>query len=224
MSKRVLIGASAGPGLAGLEAFVALRLGNCVLADLPLDMDEAAAMCRFCREHEITLFLSELVWRGSTDLWRPARARLPREECPSREQINAVLAEAGEYYGGRMTIGERVPGRYVFVDGRDTLPLACEVKAVIGGDGIVASIAAASIVAKVTRDRIMCEYDALYPEYGFARHKGYPTPEHMKSLSKYGACAIHRKSFAPVARRINPLWEPQGLLSDGMAKTELFDT
>ena len=106
MSKRVLIGASTGPGLAGLEAFVALRLGNCVLADLPLDMDEAAAMCRFCREHEITLFLSELVWRGSTDLWRPAKVRLPRAECPSREQINAVLAEAGEYYGGRMTIGE----------------------------------------------------------------------------------------------------------------------
>lgn len=106
MSKRVLIGASTGPGLAGLETFVALRLGDCVLADLPLDMAEAMAMARFCREHGITLFLSELVWRGSTDLYRPAKLRLPREQCPSREQINAVLAEAGDCYGGRMTIGE----------------------------------------------------------------------------------------------------------------------
>jgi len=106
VSKRVLIGASTGPGLAGLEAFVALRLGNCVLADLPIDMDEATAMARFCRAHEITLFLSELVWRGSTDLYRPAKQRLPRAQCPSREQINAILASAGEFYGGRMTIGE----------------------------------------------------------------------------------------------------------------------
>lgn len=106
MHHHVLIGASTGPGLAGLQAFVALRLGNCALADMPMDMAEATAMARFCREHEITLFWSELVYRGSTDLWRPEKQRLPREACPSREEINAVLAAAGEFYGGRMTIGE----------------------------------------------------------------------------------------------------------------------
>ncbi len=113
---------------------------------------------------------------------------------------------------------------FCLIDGSPIRGFGHAHECIVDGDCKSISIAAASIVAKVTRDRIMCEYDALYPEYGFARHKGYPTPEHMKSLSKYGACAIHRKSFAPVARRINPLWEPQGLLSDGMAKTELFDT
>ena len=106
MTNRVLIGASTGPGLDGLKAFVALRLGNCALADLPFDRDEAVAMVRYCREHEITLFLSELVYRGSTQLYRPEKTRIAREDFWSRDELNAILAEAGEFYGGRMTIGE----------------------------------------------------------------------------------------------------------------------
>jgi hypothetical protein len=106
MTNRVLIGASTGPGLDGLKAFVALRLGNCALADLPFDRDEAIAMMRYCREHEITLFLSELVYRGSTQLYRPEKTKIPREEFWSKDELNAILAEAGEFYGGRMTIGE----------------------------------------------------------------------------------------------------------------------
>ncbi|MEN6643333.1 MAG: hypothetical protein ABFE08_12880 [Armatimonadia bacterium] len=103
---RVLIGASAGPGVAGLQVVEGLRLGNCVLCDLPNDLQEGLAMARFCRERQIVLFLSELVFRGSKDLWRPSKQRLAREECLSREEINSIIAEAGEWYGGRMTIGE----------------------------------------------------------------------------------------------------------------------
>jgi ribonuclease HII len=88
--------------------------------------------------------------------------------------------------------------RYVFVDGRDGLPLECEVKAVIGGDGIVASVAAASIVAKVTRDRLMRNLGLAHPGYGFEQHKGYGTDGHAKALEKLGPCVHHRRSFAPI--------------------------
>jgi ribonuclease HII len=70
---------------------------------------------------------------------------------------------------------------------------------VIDGDVCSAAIAAASIVSKVTRDRLMREMDALFPSYGFARHKGYPTPEHLDALQRLGPCVAHRRSFAPVA-------------------------
>ena len=86
----------------------------------------------------------------------------------------------------------------VFVDGRDTLQLECEVKAVIGGDGIVASIAAASIIAKVTRDRLMKQLGCAHPEYGFEQHKGYGTSMHTQRLREYGPSVHHRNSFAPV--------------------------
>lgn len=72
------------------------------------------------------------------------------------------------------------------------------VTSLIKGDTLSCSIAAGSILAKVTRDRLMYQYDKLYPEYGFARHKGYGTKAHMEALRKYGACPIHRRSFRPV--------------------------
>lgn len=71
-------------------------------------------------------------------------------------------------------------------------------RSLVKGDRRSASIAAASILAKVTRDRLMADYDAAYPGYGFARHKGYPTPEHLAALHALGACPLHRRSFAPV--------------------------
>jgi ribonuclease HII len=83
------------------------------------------------------------------------------------------------------------------VDGSPIRDFGHPNRCIVGGDGLSASIAAASIVAKVTRDRIMCEYDAEYPQYGFAQHKGYGTKEHMQSLAIHGVCAIHRRSFAP---------------------------
>lgn len=87
----------------------------------------------------------------------------------------------------------------------DAMPLGdiIEHEAIIKGDSQSISIGAASILAKVTRDRIMKEYDALYPEYGFAKHKGYPTKEHKEALQKYGVTPIHRKSFKPVMDVLN---------------------
>ena len=78
----------------------------------------------------------------------------------------------------------------------DRLPMPSE--SIIKGDAKSASIAAASIIAKVTRDRLMDEYDKIYPEYGFAQHKGYGTAQHIEALKKYGPCPIHRRSFEPV--------------------------
>lgn len=83
----------------------------------------------------------------------------------------------------------------VLVDGNRLPKLSMKMVSIIGGDGKSGSIAAASIVAKVTRDRLMAEYDKAFPEYGFAKHKGYGTAEHIKSIGEYGICAIHRRSF-----------------------------
>ena len=83
-----------------------------------------------------------------------------------------------------------------------TLPaLACPQRNLVAGDRRCASVAAASIVAKVTRDRIMLEADREFPAYGFARHKGYATPEHLTALDRHGPCPIHRRSFAGVWRQ-----------------------
>lgn len=87
---------------------------------------------------------------------------------------------------------------YVLVDGNVSPALACPVVTVIQGDASVASISAASIIAKVERDRIMAEIDRIYPGYGFAQHKGYGTVQHLAALRTLGACAVHRRSFAPV--------------------------
>ena len=89
--------------------------------------------------------------------------------------------------------------RYLLIDGNQELPSCSDLQeAVIGGDGTVKSIAAASIIAKVTRDEMMDRYEREYPGYGFAKHKGYGTAEHMKALRKLGPCPIHRMSFKPV--------------------------
>ena len=83
-----------------------------------------------------------------------------------------------------------------------TLPaLPCPQKNLVAGDRRCASVAAASIVAKVVRDRIMVEVDRRFPVYGFARHKGYATPEHLAALDLYGPCPIHRRTFAGVWRQ-----------------------
>jgi ribonuclease HII len=89
---------------------------------------------------------------------------------------------------------------HVLIDGLPVPDFPCDQTALVGGDGISLSIAAASVIAKVERDRAMLEYDRLYPEYGFAKHKGYPTAEHFAKLRTHGPCPIHRRSFAPVAQ------------------------
>lgn len=92
-----------------------------------------------------------------------------------------------------------VKPQLVFVDGRDRIDVPCDCRPVISGDALVLSIAAASIVAKVTRDRLMMRVGAEHPGYGFERHMGYSVPEHFAALKKFGPTIHHRRSFAPVA-------------------------
>ncbi|MDR1647086.1 MAG: ribonuclease HII [Zoogloeaceae bacterium] len=86
------------------------------------------------------------------------------------------------------------------VDGNRAPPLTIPVETVVKGDGKIAAIAAASILAKTTRDAAMRVLHERYPVYGFDRHMGYPTPAHLAALSRHGACPEHRRSFSPVAR------------------------
>ena len=98
------------------------------------------------------------------------------------------------------TSGGIVP-ELVLVDGRHTIPeLARPQRAIIKGDGRSWNIAAASVLAKITRDRLMMEYHTQYPNYGFAQHKGYGTAKHLAALSQHGPCPIHRMTFAPVKK------------------------
>ncbi len=90
------------------------------------------------------------------------------------------------------------------VDGNRAPELACEVRTIIEGDHWVPAISAASILAKVTRDAIMERWHREYPQYGFDRNKGYPTPEHLACLKEFGPCPIHRKTFAPVRDALEP--------------------
>ncbi|MDX1405260.1 MAG: ribonuclease HII [Woeseiaceae bacterium] len=104
----------------------------------------------------------------------------------------------------RAILGLRIPPARVVVDGNRLPDLnfygrQIDGCAVIGGDARVASISAASILAKVRRDRIMTDMDVLYPQYGFRRHKGYATADHRERLGRFGPCSVHRQSFSPVS-------------------------
>ncbi len=89
---------------------------------------------------------------------------------------------------------------FLLIDGRDTIDWPCPQQAIIRGDGISFSIAAASVLAKVHRDRLLVELDREFPGYGLARHKGYGCPEHLAALDRLGPTPLHRRSYAPVAQ------------------------
>lgn len=93
-----------------------------------------------------------------------------------------------------------VSPQLILVDGNKCPSFSCEARAIIDGDNIEPAISAASIVAKVTRDRLMGLLDRRFPLYGFAQHKGYGTKKHLEALQAYGPCQIHRRSFAPVSQ------------------------
>jgi len=103
-----------------------------------------------------------------------------------------------------------VTPKLVFVDGNNRIDCGCDCEAVVSGDALVNSIAAASIVAKVTRDRLMRRLGLAHPGYGFERHMGYSVPEHFEALARLGPTVHHRKSFAPVAAKLAAL----GVISD----------
>ncbi|GBC59458.1 ribonuclease HII [Desulfonema ishimotonii] len=95
---------------------------------------------------------------------------------------------------------------YLLVDGKFPIPaLGIPQEPIIKGDSLSLSIASASIIAKVTRDRLMADYDAAWPQYGFAQHKGYPTKAHREAIREFGPCPIHRRSFKGVREYADPL-------------------
>ncbi|MEO8544009.1 MAG: ribonuclease HII [Burkholderiaceae bacterium] len=105
----------------------------------------------------------------------------------------------------RAVQGLRLTPSKVLVDGNRLPVLSVRAEAIVGGDALVGAISAASIIAKVHRDRWCAQLDAQYPDYGFASHKGYGTVQHLAALRRLGACPEHRRSFAPVAQVLHVL-------------------
>ena len=121
---------------------------------------------------------------------------LGRAEPEEIDQINILHATMLAMQ--RAVAGLHITPDFVLIDGNRCPALAMPSQSVVKGDSLVQEISAASIIAKVTRDREMAELDQIYPEYGFAKHKGYPTALHLEKLAQYGATPQHRRSFAPV--------------------------
>ncbi len=167
--------------------------------------------------------------RGLDDSKRltPERREILYERICARAQVAVAMAppsridrdnilRASLWALARAVASLPVRPRLVFVDGRDRIDTGCDCEAVIGGDGLVASIAAASIVAKVTRDRLMTCLGAAHPVYGFEQHKGYSVPEHCAALTRLGPTIHHRRSFSPVAIALG--------LVDSAAAAAIVDT
>ena len=124
-----------------------------------------------------------------------AVARATRAEI---DQLNILNATHLAMARALSALGE--PADFALVDGLPVKGLPCPHQAIVQGDALSLSIAAASVLAKVTRDRDLEALDALYPAYGFARHKGYGTAAHLAALRQHGPCPEHRRSFAPVGQ------------------------
>ncbi len=128
---------------------------------------------------------------------------LGRAEVAEIDRLN--ILQASLLAMQRAVAALQPPPEYVLVDGKHCPQLACPVRAVVGGDGRVAAIAAASIVAKVHRDREMRRLDDRFPGYGLAMHKGYPTRAHIQALRERGPSPVHRRSFGPVKRLLETM-------------------
>ncbi|MGN1343194.1 MAG: ribonuclease HII [Traorella sp.] len=120
--------------------------------------------------------------------------------------VSVEAIDESNIYRATQKAMEELAGMFEHVDGilTDAMPLphvSKDVISIVKGDQKSVSIAAASILAKVTRDRIMVEYDKIYPEYGFKDHKGYGTKKHLEAIEKYGILDIHRKSYAPIKQK-----------------------
>jgi ribonuclease HII len=121
-------------------------------------------------------------------------------DCEEIDRIN--ILRASHEAMRRAVAALAIQPEHVLIDGLPVRPFPFPQTAIIKGDACSFSIAAASVIAKVTRDRIMLEMDALYPDYHFAQHKGYSTKLHLERLRVHGPCPIHRRSFLPVSQRL----------------------
>ena len=151
----------------------------------PEGLDDSKRLTATERERLFELILAA----GTVSIAVAGRARIDRMN----------ILRASLWAMSRAVAGLACRPNHVLVDGNMLPPdLACTAEALVGGDGLSVSIAAASIVAKVTRDRLMANVGRAYPGYGFERHMGYSTPEHFAALREHGPCPYHRQSFAPV--------------------------
>ena len=117
----------------------------------------------------------------------------------SVEEIDRINILQATLVGMKRAVEQLSPApQLALIDGNHAPSVNCEVKTIVQGDSLVPAISAASILAKVSRDRLMEKMHQQYPGYGFNQHKGYPTAEHLRNLQEIGPCEIHRKSFAPV--------------------------
>ena len=118
----------------------------------------------------------------------------------SEEIIDEINILQATWKGMADAVAQLTPAaEFALVDGNPVRGLPCNSQSIVKGDAKSLSIAAASIIAKVTRDRLMIELDAQYPEYGFAKHKGYGTAEHLAAIRRHGPCPCHRKTFRPIS-------------------------
>src|SRR5437763_863314 len=130
------------------------------------------------------------------------------------EEIDTInIYHAGLLALRRAVLALMPQPEHLLVDARRLKGLPMPQQPIIKGDAKSLTIGAASIVAKVHRDRLMAALDAEHPGYGFADHKGYPTPDHLDALERLGACALHRRSFAPVAKKLGLIPEQQELFA-----------
>ena len=162
---------------------------------MPADLDSSSAWLESIRDSK----------RLSPRRREQALAQLHRRavavatgEATAREIDEIGLTRATHLAVSRAVRALRVQPDYLLLDFMRSLPEELPCRAIVKGDGLCYSIAAASIAAKVTRDRWMESVDRCFPGYGFARHKGYATPQHLAALRRLGPCPIHRRSFAPV--------------------------
>lgn len=166
----------------------------------PLAGPVAAAACILPKEEKI-LFLNDS--KKLSPLRRDALFDEIREKAvsfavalASPERIDEINILNATYEAMREAVSKLDPAPDLLLNDAVTIPgLDIRQVPIVKGDAKSLSIAAASVLAKVTRDRLMEEYDALYPQYGFAKHKGYGTAEHIRALREYGPCPIHRRSF-----------------------------
>ena len=165
--------------------------GACVLPHdyRPRGIDDSKQLDRAARER-----LAEDIKRNAI-AWATARAEV--------EEIDSLnIYHAGILALLRAVRGLSVRPAHVLVDARKLPQLGIPHTPIVHGDALSLTIAAASILAKTTRDALMCDLDQAHPGYGFSRHKGYPTPEHFEALGRLGACPMHRRSFAPVRQAL----------------------
>ena len=144
--------------------------------------------------------------RAELDILIRARAyayAIGRAEVAEIDELN--ILQATMLAMQRAVGGLHIAPALAYIDGNRCPVLHCRAEAIIRGDATVPAISAASIIAKVARDREMVEWDLHYPGYGLAQHKGYPTPTHLRALDTLGVTPIHRRSFAPVRNRLKSL-------------------